>query len=425
MLTDLSIKNLMRPDNRPDKRTETPDGKISGLYFVLQPSGAASWAVRYRLDGKPKKLTLGPFPAIDLTTARRRAQEALGDLARGGDPAAQKRAQKEARRAQQEVKDRVEDIAAVFVEKHARRKAGVLWAAETERLLRVEIVPAFGATRLGEITKGHVHDLLDSLIDRGSPTTANRALAVLKKLGNWSVERGIVTVSPFAGIKPPALERARDRILSDDEIRIAWRAFGTVGWPFGDIAKLLLLTGMRRDEVAEARWTEIDLVGKTWAIAKERSKNGLAHEIPLSHTAIEILRGMPRIGDKKDGFIFTTNGRTAVSGFSRAKESIDKAILAAMREADEYAEAPAGWVFHDLRRTTASGMAGLAIAPHVVEAVLGHRSGTIKGVAAVYNRYSYAIERRAALEAWSRRLHEIVSGEKAENVVELAGARAS
>ena len=227
---------------------------------------------------------------------------------------------KEARRAQQEVKDRVEDIAAVFVEKHAQRKAGVLWAAETERLLQVEIVPAFGARRLGEITKGHVHDLLDSLIDRGSPTTANRALAVLKKLGNWSVERGIVTVSPFAGIKPPAPERARDRILADDEIRIAWRAFGTVGWPFGDIAKLLLLTGMRRDEVAEARWTEIDLVGKTWTIAKERSKSGLAHEIPLSHTAIEILRGLPRIGDKKDGFIFTTNGRTAVSGFSRAKE---------------------------------------------------------------------------------------------------------
>ena len=142
---------------------------------------------------------------------------------------------------------------------------------------------------------------------------------------------------------------------------------------------------------------------KTWTIAKERSKNGVAHEIPLSDKAVEILRGLPRIGDKKDGFIFTTNGRTPVSGFSRAKESIDKAMLAAMREADEGAEAPAGWVFHDLRRTAASGMAGLGIAPHVVEAVLGHRSGTIRGVAAVYNRYTYAAEKRQALDAWARR----------------------
>jgi integrase len=123
-----------------------------------------------------------------------------------------------------------------------------------------------------------------------------------------SVERGIITVTPFAGIKPPALERARDRVLDHDDIRVAWCAFETVGWPFGDIAKLLLLTGMRRDEVAEARWTEIDLVDKTWTVAKERSKNGVAHEIPLSDAAIGIVQGLPHIGEKKDGFIFTTMG---------------------------------------------------------------------------------------------------------------------
>ncbi|HKM69149.1 MAG TPA: Arm DNA-binding domain-containing protein, partial [Stellaceae bacterium] len=139
MLTDLSIKNLMRPDKRPAQRNETPDGKIAGLYFVRQPSGAASWAVRYRFAGKPKKLTIGPYPAVDLATARKRAQEAIGDLAGGGDPAAEKKAAREARKAQQSAIDRMENIAAVFVEKHAKRKAGALWAAETERLLRVEI----------------------------------------------------------------------------------------------------------------------------------------------------------------------------------------------------------------------------------------------------------------------------------------------
>ena len=250
MLTDLSIKNLMGADGRPDKRKETPDGKVTGLYFVRQPSGAASWAVRYRLAGKPKKLTIGPYPAVDLATARKRAQEAIGDLA-GGGTAAAKKAAKQASKAQQSATDRMQPLAAVFVEKHAKRKAGALWAAETERLLRVEIFPKLGARRLAEVTKAHTHDLLDEIVERGSPTTANRALAVLKKLGNWSVERGIIAVSPFAGIKPPAPERARDRVLSDDELSVAWRAFETVGWPFGDIAKLLLVTGARRDEIAE------------------------------------------------------------------------------------------------------------------------------------------------------------------------------
>ena len=423
MLTDLSIKNLMRADKRPDKRKETADGKIAGLYFVRQPSGAASWAVRYRFEGKPKKLTIGPYPAVDLATARKRAQEAIGDLAGGGDPAAEKKAAREAHKAHHSATDRMENVAAVFVEKHAQRKAGALWAAETERLLRVEIIPKLGARRLNEVTKAHTHDLLDEIVERGSPTTANRALAVLKKLGNWSVERGIIAVSPFAGIKPPAPERARDRVLSNDELSVAWRAFETVGWPFGDIAKLLLLIGARRDEVAEGRWSEIDLDVKTWTIARERSKNGVAHEIPLSDKAVEILQSLPRIGDKKDSFIFSTTVRTAVSGFSRAKEQIDEAILAALQEVDEHAVVPAPWVFHDLRRTAASGMAGLGIAPHVVEAILGHRSGTIRGVAAVYNRYSYAVEKRAALDAWARRLEAIVSGEAASNVVDLATAR--
>jgi integrase len=228
---------------------------------------------------------------------------------------------------------------------------------------------------------------------------------------NWAVERGIIANSPVEKIKPQGVETARDRVLSDDEMRVAWRAFGSVGWPFGDIAKLLLLTGARRDEIAESRWSEIDLVAKTWTIAKERSKNGVAHEIPLSDVALQIIAGLPRVGEKKDGPVFTTTGTTPVSGFSRAKATIDKAIVEALKErATDHAQMRplAGWVFHDMRRTAASGMAGLGIAPHVVEAVLNHRSGTIKGVAAVYNRYSYAAEKREALDKWAARVTVIV-----------------
>jgi integrase len=413
MLTDLSIKN----QPLPQKRREVPDGKIAGLYLVLQPSGAKSWALRYRVAGKPTKLTLGSYPVLDLASARRRAQEALGAVAGGKDPAADKKATREAQKAAETPSDLLRTVAASFVEKHTKRKNGALWAAETERLLRVEILPALGGKRLCYLRKGEVHGLLDDIVSRGSPTTANRSLSVLKKLGNWAVERGLIEVSPFNGLKPPALERARDRVLTDDALRVAWRAFETVGWPFGSIAQLLALTGARRDEIAEARWPDVDLVARVWRIPAERSKNRAPHEIPLTDIALRIVAGLPCIGDR---FVFSTTGRTPVSGWSRAKEQVDRAVLDIL--GDE-APTPAPWVFHDLRRTAASGMAGIGIAPHVVEAVLNHKSGTIKGVAAVYNRYNYAAEKRHALDAWARRLEAIVTGAGAPNVVDFAQAR--
>lgn len=255
--------------------------------------------------------------------------------------------------------------------------------------------------------------MLDAIVDRGAPIVANRTLAIFRRLCHGAIERGIVTVSPCDKLKPPAAEKSRDRVLTDDEVRLAWRAFESIGWPFGPIAKLLLLTGARRDEVASATWAEIDLAAKTWTLAKERSKNGVAHEIPLSDAAVAILAELPRIGERKDALVFSTTGKTAVSGFSNAKVQIDAAMLGLLKAAAGEVEAPARWTFHDLRRTAASGMAGLGIAPHVVEAALNHKSGTIKGVAAVYNRYSCAAEKRAALDA-------IVSGQTVANVVAFA-----
>jgi integrase len=402
MLTDVKIKTL----TLPKVRREVPDGRITGLYLVLQPSGAKSWALRYRAAGKPAKLTLGPYPVLDLASARRRAQEALGEVASGKNPAAEKRAARKAQKAASSTADRVATVAASFIDKYVKRNVGESWAREAERLLAKEINPKLGSKRLGEVKKSDVHDLLDEIVDRGAPIVANRTLAVFRRLCNWAIERGVVDASPCDKIKAPAAEESRDRVLSDNEVRLAWDAFEYVGWPFGQIAQLLLLTGARRAEIASGRWSEIDLEAKTWTIAKERSKNGVAHEIPLSEAAIDILKSLPRIGDNKDALIFSTTGRTAVSGFSRAKDAIDEAIVEAR---GLEVEAPDRWTFHDLRRTAASGMAGLGIAPHVVEAALNHKSGTIKGVAAVYNRYAYAIEKRAALDAWARRLTAITS----------------
>lgn len=396
-------------------RREYPDGKVTGLYFVIQPSGAKSWALRYRVAGKTVKLTLGAYPALDLAAARRKAEEARGAVAAGKDPAAEKRAVRETQKAAEgEDAERVAAVAASFIERHAKRNQGAAWAHETERLIVKEIIPALGSKRLSEIKKPDIHAMLDRIADR-APIMANRVKAVCNRLGNWAVERGIVERNPFEGIKAPSAEQSRDRVLDDDEIKLTWRAFEAIGWPFGSLFQLLLVTGARLNEIAGARWSEIDLETKTWTIAASRSKNGVQHVIPLSDAAIEIIKSLPRIGERRDGgFVFTTTGKTPVSGFSKAKEAVDQSM------AEDRSEAVPRWTLHDLRRTAASGMAGIGVPPHIVEAVLNHKSGTIKGVAAVYNRYSYATEKRAGLDAWARRLETIVSHSAASNVVELA-----
>jgi integrase len=386
--------------------------------------------VRYRHQGAPRKLTLGSYPTIPLDKARELARERLLEANRGADPAAKKQEAKRARPAPQPTHDLIESVCAAYVERQAKPNTREASWREVERILKREIVGAWEGRRLGEITRADIHNLLDQIVDRPAPILANRTLAAFRRVCNWAIGRGIIEASPCDRVKAPIVETSRDRVLSDDEIRLAWKAFDKIGWPFGPLVKLLLLTGARRDEIGQGTWAEIDLKARTWTIAKERSKNGLAHEIPLSDAALEILQFLPRVAGSK-GYVFTTNGETPVSGFSRAKEQIDRAMIEALRAAaqergddPDKVETPERWTLHDLRRTAASGMAGLGIAPHVVEAVLNHKSGTIKGVAAVYNRYSYSDEKRAALDAWARRLDVIVTAKPAGNVVDLASKRA-
>jgi integrase len=424
MLTDLQIEKLAIPA----ARQEVPDGKIGGLYLVIQPSGAKSWALRYRVAGAPRKFTIGAYPAISLKTARRRAQEAIGDVASGKDPAIEKRAAREAQKAANSTADRVENVVDEFVQKHLAKKTKPSWAKEAERLLRVEIIPTFGRKRLGEITRADVRRRLDDIAER-APITANRTLAVFRKLCNWAVSKDIVAASPCLGIEAPTSERSRDRVLGDDEIKLAWRAFDAIGWPFGPICKLLLLTGARRDEVASMRWDEINLAGKAWTLPSARTKNKRPHEVPLSDAAIEIIEALPRI-EGKSGLVFSTTGRTSVSGFSRAKAAIDKFILETLREeagalGDDPAavKAPDQWQVHDIRRTVATNLQKNGVRLEVTEACLNHISGSRAGIVGVYQRHEFAEEKRAALDAWSRRIEVIVTGAAASNVVEIAARR--
>ncbi len=426
MLTDLSIKNLPLPM----KRKEWPDGRITGLYLVIQKSGAKSWAVRYRANGIPKKFTLGSYPAVDLATARKRAQEVLGQLAGGKDPAMAKKAARQAARAEHWADDdRVERVARLFIERYVKRsgKVGAEWGKEIERLFRIEINPRIGAKRIGDVRKRDINDILDAIADRGSPITANRCFAVLRKFFNWARDdRDLITVSPCAGVTARTEERSRDRVLEDEEIRLAWRAFDAIGWPFGPIGKLLLLTGARRSEIAEARWQEIDLAARTLTLPASRTKNDKPHVIPLSDEAVEIIKALPRI-EGKAGLLFSTTGATAVSGFSRSRQAIDKAILDALKaeaqargdDPDEIT-VPTPWTLHDLRRTVATNLQKLGVRLEVTEAVLNHVSGSRAGIVGVYQRHEYAEEKRAALDAWARRLDAIITGGAASNVIGFA-----
>lgn len=418
-LTKLALDN-MKPDAA---RREVPDGHTRGLFLIVQPTGAKSWAVRYRFKGASKKLTLGPYPAIDLKAARAFASDALKIVASGDDPAAVKKAAKAAERVPND-RDLVEKVVETFVVRYAKAHQKVETAYETERVLNREVVAKWKGRRLSSITRAEVHDLLDRIVDRGSPIMANRCLAALRKMCAWAVDRGLIETSPCDKVKAPSAERSRDRVLSDEELKAVWTACDDLGWPFGPMVKMLALTGQRRDEVASMRWSEIDLDSRTWTLPRERSKNDQAHVVPLSEPATAILKSLPRIASKP-GYVFTTNGETAVSGFARAKERLDALVVETMRKGSaepDKIELPR-WTLHDLRRTFASGFVRLGINLPVIEKVLNHVSRSFGGIVGVYQRHSFADEKRVALEAWGRFVETLVCDPAAANVVDLATAR--
>jgi integrase len=413
-------------------RAEIPDGLLVGLYLVVQPSGAKSFAVRYRHAGRPRKLTLGAYPTINLEAAREIGARALRAAAEGRDPATEKQTAKgeSKRQAAEEIRgkrDLFENVAREFIERHAMKSTRKATWRETVRILGLridadgklvevggDVMSAWKGRRVQDITKRDVVALLDGVNDR-APIMANRVLAAIRKLFNWCLARDVIQLSPCATVEPPAPEQSRDRVLTDDEIRRLWKATDVEGWPFGPLIKILLLTGQRKGEVGGMRWEELDLDRKVWVLPGERVKNDSMHEVPLSDLAVEILKSQLRIKTTK-GFVFTTTRDAAVTGFSLAKDRLDASIAGEGEPIER-------WVLHDLRRTMASGMARLGIQLPVIEKILNHTSGTFRGVVGVYQRHSYSDEKRAALQAWASHVESVVTGKQPANVVALRKAQ--
>lgn len=417
MAKALTPKTVEAAQPRPGQRYEMPDPALSGLYLVVQASGVKSWALRYRYAGKPAKLTLGRWPLMGIADARAAATAAIDKVERGRDPSAEKRVTKAAKvEAQLSDRDKVKTLIGQFDKRHlSGLKSGVMVRRELDR----HVVAVWGDRNIQDIARRDVIDLLDNIADSGREVTANRVRAYLNKFLNWCVERDILPLNPATGVKPVAKEASRDRVLTDNEVRWFWQACDAEAFPWGPFGRVLLLTGQRLNEVA--KMTDREINADQWHLSADRTKNGRAHVVPLSAAVLDALGAVERI-DGKAGLIFTTTGQTPVSGFFKARAALAEAMeKAAAEERGEPVTIPR-WTFHDLRRTTATGMARLGIAVRVTEAVLNHVSGTGGGIVAVYQRHDYAEEKRAALDAWARFVLSLVEG-KADNVVQLAGAR--
>jgi len=414
-LTTKTVETI-KPD--PNQRLELPDPALSGLYLVVQPSGAKSWALRYRYAGKPKKLTLGRWPVMGLADARAAASNAIETVDHGDDPGAAKKATKAARlEAQLSERDKIKTL----VEQFGARHLSTLKSGETvKRELNRHVVAIWGERDIQTITKRDVIDLLDRIADSGRVVTANRIRAYLGKFLNWCVERDILNVSPAMGVKPAAKEKSRDRVLTDQEVKWFWQACTVEGQPWGHLGKMLLLTGQRLGEVVNM--TDREITGDLWHLTADRTKNGRAHDVALSEAARAVLGGVERVKGSA-GYVFTTNGASALQGYHKGRNHIAKRMAEiASHEAGEAVEIP-HWTFHDLRRTAATCMARLGIPVRVTEAVLNHVSGTGGGIVGVYQRHDYADEKRNALDAWARFVGDLVDG-TSDNVVRIAEARA-
>jgi integrase len=424
MLTAASVAKL-KP--HPERRREIPDRRMPGLYLLVQPSGRKSWAVRYRRDGKSRKYTIGPYPAFDLSAARREAAQVLQRAELGGDPAREKWIE---RRRRAEAKDDFENVVRLFIQRHAIGSKGIAepqlrtwWKVaralglgrspsrdEPDKLVVVKdgIVAKWGERKLGDIHRRDIKDLLGTIVARDAPIQANRVLGYLHKVFAWAVDDELISVNPCAGVKPLTKEVSRARVLSDAEIVRFWSATAVVSEheQFGQVLRLLLLTGCRLNEVAGMLSGELsdDLGPGTWDIPGTRTKNKRPHMVPLSPLALDVLATARPVGN----LMFSITGKRPITGWSKVKHRLDAEM-----------KVPP-WRLHDLRRTATTRMADLGVLPHIVEACVNHVSGAKAGVAGTYNRAEYLKERRSAFERLAAHIEHITSGKPADNVVALS-----
>src|SRR5262245_10704341 len=384
-LTTKSIEHL-KP---AAQRREIPDSGCRGLYLIVQSSGARSWALRYRFDRRPTKLTLGSWPAVSLADARAAATQALRELAGGNDPAA---ARKEASvRAAAAKADTVVAVCEEYLKREGHRLRTVDQRVSTLRRL---IYPVIGDRPISEVRRSEIVRLLDRIEDGSGQRTADATLSVLRRIFGWHALRADDFNSPIVRgmTRQDAKAHRRTRTLTDPELRSVWQATKAEELhPYGALVRLALLTSARRGELAGLRWDEIDGNG-VWTLPAARSKTGVTVTRPLSKAALEIIEARPRFAGCD--FIFTANGITPIRSFSDPKEKLDAAANVT------------GWRFHDLRRTARSLLSRAGINVYIAERCLGHAMAPIRDT---YDKHRYLDEMRHAFEALATLIGRILN----------------
>lgn len=381
-LTAASIAKLSMPEGRDD--IIYWDDGLPGFGLRIRAGGARTWLVQYRAGSKKiRRQKIGDAARVRLEDARNEARQLLAKVQLGGDPQGEKLQNR------QEVE---------LFGRHAQRyltqvsQARTKPKSHTERLRHItRDWRIFNDVPIQEIGRRQIAIRLGEIAECHGPVAANRSRSTLSAFFSWAMGEGLVEVNPIIGTNKQGEERARDRVLSWEEIVAVWSALGEDH--HASIVRLLLLTGQRRQEVAGMEWSEIHLDEAMWKLPADRTKNGRPHEVPLSHQAIRIVDHLERRTDRANVFGF---GVGPFSGFSRCKARFDQRC------------GVRNWTLHDLRRTVVTGMNELGIAPHVVEAVVNHVGGHRAGVAGVYNRAKYADEKRIALQKWADHLDVVV-----------------
>jgi integrase len=361
------------------------DAGCPGFGIKITPKGRKGGA-----GSRLRKYTIGPYGRLTLHQARGAAQKVFAAKLEGRDPAAEKRA---ARR--RILTDRVEDLLETFIGQRLSQNRS---ASEIARLLHREIGKPWAGRSIHEISKRDVVEVVTCIEQRGAPVAANKALKATKTFLRWCVGRAVLDQSPAEGVPLPSKEVARDRVLDDNELAHVILAARKIGGPYGGIVELLALTGQRREEVARLQREELDLARRVWTLPKSRTKNAKVHIVHLSYQSMALLK---RAG-QRGPYVLSLLGTKPFQEFSRVKRRLDEL------------SGVTGWRLHDLRRTCVSGMARLGIAPHVADKILNHQSGTISGVAAVYQRHEFLAERQEAVERWGAHVAKIVSDVSSE-----------
>jgi len=399
------------------ERYEVWEPNRAGLGVRVSPAGRKSWIFMYRFGGRPRRMTLGSYPAMGLARARTKHAQAKEQLEKGSDPGT---LHVERRRAERHA-ETVQDLADEYLEKWAKpRKRS---AAEDERILNKDVLPEWGRKKAKEIKRRDVILLLDKIVERGAPIQANRTLAVVRKMFNFAVSRDILDATPVAMVRAPAKENQRDRVLTADEMRMFWTGLDEAAMSEGVrlALRLGLATAQRKGEIVGARQSEFDLEEKIWTIPAERSKNAIAHRVPLSPLAIDLVEQAKALADESDWLFPSPRGDGPIT-----PESVNHALRNALTpgipkmktDVPKPAIALENVTPHDLRRSAASGMASLGIGRLVIGKILNHAESS---VTAVYDRHGYDAEKRHALEIWAVHLESIVAEKpKAGNVVPLA-----